>query len=47
MMLARPIADSQVSLAGRVMSMRASSSKMRFYDLVADGQKVQILAQVQ
>lgn len=36
-----------VSLAGRVMSMRASSSKMRFYDLVADGQKVQILAQVQ
>lgn len=29
------------------MSMRASSSKMRFYDLYQDGKKIQILAQVQ
>jgi lysyl-tRNA synthetase class 2 len=34
----------QVSLAGRVMTIRESSAKLRFYDLRADGQKVQILA---
>ncbi|ORY26693.1 hypothetical protein BCR39DRAFT_540460 [Naematelia encephala] len=36
-----------ISLAGRVVSMRASSSKLRFYDLRADGQKVQVMAQAQ
>ena len=33
-----------VSLAGRVMTIRESSAKLRFYDLRADGQKVQIMA---
>jgi lysyl-tRNA synthetase, class II len=33
-----------ITLAGRVFSMRASSSKLRFYDLRADGQKVQVMA---
>ena len=37
----------QVTLAGRVMTIRESSSKLRFYDLKADGQKVQVLAQIQ
>jgi lysyl-tRNA synthetase class 2 len=29
------------------MTIRESSSKLRFYDLKADGEKVQILAQIQ
>jgi len=29
------------------MTIRESSSKLRFYDLKADGDKVQILAQIQ
>lgn len=33
-----------ISLAGRVYTIRESSSKLRFYDLQADGQKVQVLA---
>ena len=37
----------QVSLAGRVMSIRESGAKIKFYDLHADGHKVQILAQEQ
>lgn len=39
--------DQEVSLAGRVMSMRASGAKIRFYDLRADGAKIQVLAQAQ
>lgn len=34
----------QVTLAGRVQTIRESSSKLRFYDIKADGQKVQIMA---
>jgi lysyl-tRNA synthetase class 2 len=36
-----------VSLAGRLHNIRASSSKLRFYDLHAEGQKVQIMASLQ
>ncbi|WWC91602.1 lysine-tRNA ligase [Kwoniella dendrophila CBS 6074] len=36
-----------ISLAGRVHTIRESSSKLIFYDLKADGEKIQILAQVQ
>ncbi|XP_057546928.1 lysine--tRNA ligase-like [Amaranthus tricolor] len=36
--------DVQVSLAGRVMSKRASSSKLFFYDLHGGGAKVQVMA---
>lgn len=34
----------QESLAGRLHNMRASSQKLRFYDLHAEGVKVQIMA---
>ncbi|TFL06847.1 lysine-tRNA ligase [Pterulicium gracile] len=37
----------QVSLAGRIHNIRASSSKLRFYDLHSEGQKVQIMASLQ
>lgn len=33
-----------ITLAGRVYTIRESSSKLRFYDLQQDGQKVQIMA---
>jgi len=33
-----------VSIAGRIMSKRASGKKLYFYDLVADGKKIQIMA---
>ncbi|TXT11132.1 hypothetical protein VHUM_01883 [Vanrija humicola] len=36
-----------VTLAGRVYTVRSSGNKLRFYDIRADGQKVQILAQAQ
>ncbi|XP_057249606.1 lysine--tRNA ligase, cytoplasmic isoform X2 [Beta vulgaris subsp. vulgaris] len=36
--------DVQVSLAGRIMSKRASSSKLFFYDLHGSGAKVQVMA---
>ncbi|XP_052199633.1 lysine--tRNA ligase isoform X2 [Diospyros lotus] len=36
--------DVQISLAGRVMNKRSSSSKLFFYDLHADGAKVQVMA---
>ncbi|CAO2838182.1 unnamed protein product [Amaranthus hypochondriacus] len=36
--------DVQVSLAGRIMSKRASSSKLFFYDLHGGGAKVQVMA---
>ncbi|KIR29315.1 lysine-tRNA ligase [Cryptococcus deuterogattii 99/473] len=39
--------DNPISLAGRVYTIRESSSKLRFYDLKADGVKVQIMAQAQ
>lgn len=39
--------EKEISLAGRVLSMRASGAKIRFYDLRADGAKVQVLAQAQ
>jgi lysyl-tRNA synthetase class 2 len=32
------------SLAGRIHNIRASSSKLRFYDLHGEGKKVQIMA---
>lgn len=36
-----------VALCGRIYTKRASGSKLVFYDLVAEGAKVQIMAQVQ
>ncbi|RVW83129.1 Lysine--tRNA ligase, cytoplasmic [Vitis vinifera] len=36
--------DVTVSLAGRIMSKRSSSSKLFFYDLHGDGAKVQVMA---
>ncbi|PPR86325.1 hypothetical protein GOBAR_AA34366 [Gossypium barbadense] len=38
------IEDVVVSLAGRIMSKRSSSSKLFFYDLHGDGAKVQVMA---
>ncbi len=37
----------QISLAGRVITIREAGPKLRFYDVRADGQKVQVLAQLQ
>lgn len=34
----------EVSIAGRIHTMRASGDKLRFYDLRADGARIQILA---
>ena len=39
--------DEVVSLAGRIYTKRTSGSKLVFYDLHADGAKVQIMAQAQ
>ena len=39
--------DGEVSVAGRVSTQRASSAKLIFYDLVGDGQKVQVMADLQ
>eukprot|EP00442_Polarella_glacialis_P002590 CAMPEP_0115099652 /NCGR_PEP_ID=MMETSP0227-20121206/32007_1 /TAXON_ID=89957 /ORGANISM="Polarella glacialis, Strain CCMP 1383" /LENGTH=559 /DNA_ID=CAMNT_0002494739 /DNA_START=71 /DNA_END=1750 /DNA_ORIENTATION=- len=39
--------DCIVSIAGRVKSKRASGSKLIFYDLFADGVRVQVMAQAQ
>jgi lysyl-tRNA synthetase, class II len=36
-----------VSLAGRIHNIRASGQKLRFYDLHAEGKKVQIMATLQ
>ena len=36
-----------VSVAGRVMSKRASGKKLYFYDLHADGVKIQVSAKAQ
>nr|XP_043627955.1 lysine--tRNA ligase [Erigeron canadensis] len=36
--------DVEVSLAGRLMSKRSSSSKLFFYDLIGSGAKVQVMA---
>lgn len=36
-----------VSLCGRVLTKRAQGSKMLFYDLYADGAKVQVMSQLQ
>ncbi|GAA5836014.1 hypothetical protein JCM11251_006626 [Rhodosporidiobolus azoricus] len=33
-----------VSVAGRIHSMRAQGAKLRFYDLYAEGQKIQVMA---
>ncbi|MBA0628578.1 hypothetical protein Godav_023292, partial [Gossypium davidsonii] len=38
------IEDATISLAGRIMSKRASSSKLFFYDLHGGGAKVQVMA---
>lgn len=37
----------EVSVAGRLHNMRASGQKLRFYDLHAEGVKIQIMAQLQ
>jgi len=37
----------EVCIAGRVRSKRASGANLRFYDLFADGARVQVMAQVQ
>lgn len=39
--------DEIVSLAGRFLSKRAQGSKIVFYDLYADGAKVQVMSQIQ
>ncbi|WWD19537.1 lysine-tRNA ligase [Kwoniella shandongensis] len=39
--------EKPISLAGRVYTIRESSSKLRFYDLKADGVKIQVMAQIQ
>ncbi|CAL9138226.1 unnamed protein product [Musa acuminata var. zebrina] len=36
--------DVEVSLAGRIMNKRTSSSKLYFYDLYGGGLKVQVMA---
>ncbi|KAH9317389.1 hypothetical protein KI387_019158 [Taxus chinensis] len=36
--------NEEVSLAGRIMSKRSSGAKLNFYDLHADGAKVQVMA---
>jgi lysyl-tRNA synthetase class 2 len=41
------LAGREVALAGRVHNIRASGQKLRFYDLHAEGKKVQIMAQLQ
>ena len=38
--------DEVVSVAGRLHNMRASGQKLRFYDLHAEGVKIQIMAQL-
>lgn len=37
-------AEESCSIAGRIMSKRASGKKLYFYDLIADGKKIQITA---
>jgi len=37
----------EVKIAGRVKSMRASGASLKFYDLYADGCRVQVMAQAQ
>lgn len=39
--------DEEVSVAGRVMSLRKSGSKLVFYTLQSDGAKIQVMASVQ
>lgn len=39
--------DTKIAVAGRVHGYRASSTKLRFYDLRAEGAKIQIMAQAQ
>ncbi|BEJ11360.1 hypothetical protein CspHIS471_0107820 [Cutaneotrichosporon sp. HIS471] len=39
--------EKPITVAGRVQTIRASGNKIRFYDLRADGAKVQVLAQAQ
>ncbi|OMJ12915.1 Lysine-tRNA ligase, cytoplasmic [Smittium culicis] len=39
--------DEEVTIAGRIYNMRASGAKLRFYDLHAEGYKIQIMAQAQ
>lgn len=39
--------DEIVSVAGRIHNKRASSAKLRFYDLHSEGAKIQIMAQAQ
>ncbi|KAJ2864173.1 lysyl-tRNA synthetase [Coemansia erecta] len=39
--------DVEVTLSGRIHNKRASGAKLRFYDLHAEGKKVQIMAQAQ
>ncbi|KAF8453536.1 lysyl-tRNA synthetase [Terfezia claveryi] len=39
--------DIKIAVAGRVHGYRASSTKLRFYDLRAEGAKIQVMAQAQ
>lgn len=41
------LGDEVVSVAGRLHNMRSSGQKLRFYDLHAEGVKIQIMAQAQ
>ena len=39
--------DTTVTLAGRVHNKRESGTKLRFYDVISEGQRVQIMCQIQ
>ena len=39
--------DKRVAVAGRIVSIRASGAKLHFYDITADGGRVQLMASMQ
>ncbi|GMI71427.1 lysyl-tRNA synthetase 1 [Hibiscus trionum] len=39
------VENTEISLAGRVLNKRSSSSKLYFYDLLGDGAKIQVMAE--
>jgi len=39
--------EEEVTIAGRIYNMRSSGQKLRFYDIRADGEKVQVMAMIQ
>ncbi|BFZ56978.1 lysyl-tRNA synthetase [Savitreella phatthalungensis] len=41
------VKDTTVTVAGRVHNKREAGNKLRFYDIISDGQRIQIMCQVQ